>query len=334
MLCTKNEPAQGGATPEPAMPGRHLRVYVATQTLELCAADGQCLARYPVSTARRGCGEWRGSEQTPRGWHVVRAKIGAHAPLAAAFRARRPTGEIYRATPAQPGRDWILTRILWLSGREVGRNRLGPRDSMRRYIYIHGSPDDGPLADMPFGTVPASHGCVRMRNADVAALFDAVHSGMPVLIEPEQHNVRPSLANLRLEVGPWAQEAPALAALRRLVFVQEQGVPLALELDEHDPDAWHLLARSPSGSVVGCVRCVHDHIGRLAVRADWRGLGLGRALLQQAMRHVHGAGYASAVLAAQVQALAFYQQLGFVAEGPVFDDAGIAHQLMRGCDPC
>lgn len=133
---------------------------------------------YSVSTARKGAGELNGSLCTPRGRHIVRAKIGAAQPLNAVFVRRRPTGEVW--TPElherYPGRDWILTRILWLSGREPGRNRLGEVDTMRRYIYIHGCPD---IAEL--GT-PGSIGCVRMRNRDVAELFDLVPPYTPVEI--------------------------------------------------------------------------------------------------------------------------------------------------------
>ena len=131
-----------------------------------------------VSTAARGAGEEKDSFRTPRGAHVVRARIGAGAPLNTVFVGRRPTGEIY--TPAlgrtYPGRDWILTRILWLSGLEPGRNRLGDVDTMQRYIYIHGTPDEVTLG------VPGSHGCIRMRNRDVVALFDRVPAGTEVRI--------------------------------------------------------------------------------------------------------------------------------------------------------
>lgn len=156
---------------------REIHVDLAAQRLEL-RDSARVLLRAPVSTAANGAGERNGSNQTPRGWHVVRARIGAGAPAGTVFVGRRPTGEVW--TPAlaaaHPGRDWILTRILWLSGREVGRNRLGAVDTMRRYIYIHGTPDDAVL-----GT-PGSHGCVRMGNAAVIALFDAAPAGTPVLI--------------------------------------------------------------------------------------------------------------------------------------------------------
>jgi lipoprotein-anchoring transpeptidase ErfK/SrfK len=155
-----------------------LRISLAGQTLAL-ERGGRLLRAYAVSTSKHGAGEIRGSFMTPRGRHVVRAKIGAGAPLNAVFRGRRPTGEIYSSALARahPGRDWILTRILWLSGTEIGRNRLGPVDTMRRYIYIHGAPDSEPLG------VPGSIGCVRMANRDIVELFDLVATGTIVDID-------------------------------------------------------------------------------------------------------------------------------------------------------
>lgn len=134
---------------------------------------------YNVSTALNGVGETSGSGCTPRGLHVIRAKIGEQQPLNAVFVGRRFTGEIYSSllSDQYPKRDWILTRILWLSGKEPGRNRLGAVDSMQRYIYIHGTPDTEPMG------VPLSHGCIRMRNADVIELFDLVVVGTELLIE-------------------------------------------------------------------------------------------------------------------------------------------------------
>lgn len=155
-----------------------LHVDIARQTLDWVDDAGRLVRRYSVSTALRGAGEQRGSYRTPRGRHIVRARIGAGAPTNTVFVGRRPTGEIYSPELAArfPGRDWILTRILWLSGCEVGFNRLGDVDTMRRYVYIHGSPDS-----VPMGT-PGSIGCVRMRNADIVELFDAIPAGTPVLI--------------------------------------------------------------------------------------------------------------------------------------------------------
>ncbi|MBP9045946.1 MAG: L,D-transpeptidase [Moraxellaceae bacterium] len=157
---------------------RHLQVSIANQTLTLLE-DEQPVAHYLVSTALKGAGERSGSEQTPRGHHIIRAMIGADAPYGAVFRGRRPTGEVW--TPElherHPGRDWILSRILWLSGVETGRNRLGQCDTMRRYIYIHGTPDSEPMGE------PLSHGCIRMRNEDIIDLFDRVDAYTPVFIE-------------------------------------------------------------------------------------------------------------------------------------------------------
>ncbi|BBP04430.1 L,D-transpeptidase [Sulfuriferula plumbiphila] len=153
-------------------------ISIAGQTLDLLDDADQLVKRYRVSTAAKGAGEQSGSYRTPRGRHVVRAKIGAHLPPGSVFVGRRPTGEVWTPELAAqfPGRDWILTRILWLSGKEPGFNRLGNVDTMRRYIYIHGTPDDQPMG------VPGSHGCIRMSNADVADLFERIPVGTPVLI--------------------------------------------------------------------------------------------------------------------------------------------------------
>ncbi|KAB7627452.1 L,D-transpeptidase [Alkalilimnicola sp. S0819] len=157
--------------------GRWIEVDLGAQCLILREGEA-VLAEHAVSTAVNGPGEREGSGCTPRGWHRVRARIGAGLPAGTVFRARRPTGEVYDEALGreQPGRDWILTRILWLSGLEPGRNRLGDVDSMRRYIYIHGCPDTFPMGR------PLSKGCVRMRNAELIALFDRVPAGTPVYL--------------------------------------------------------------------------------------------------------------------------------------------------------
>lgn len=155
-----------------------IRVSIPDQTLTLADDQGRALRTYSVSTATNGAGERRGSHCTPRGRHIVRARIGAGAPMNTVFVGRRPTGEIWTEALAEryPDRDWILTRILWLSGCEVGFNRLGDVDTMRRYIYIHGTPDTMELGK------PGSIGCVRMRNSDLVELFDLVPAGTPVEI--------------------------------------------------------------------------------------------------------------------------------------------------------
>ncbi len=156
-----------------------IEVDVARQTLSVFAADDRLVMTSSIATARNGVGEAAGSERTPRGMHYIRAKIGAGEPSNSVFVARRPTGEIYSTAlrAAYPERDWILTRILWLCGCEAGRNRLGRVDTMRRYIYIHGCPDDDPMG------VPSSRGCIKMRNDDLVRLFDLVDAGTRVLIK-------------------------------------------------------------------------------------------------------------------------------------------------------
>ena len=156
---------------------KSIRISIADQLLELSEA-GKPLKRYRVSTAKNGVGEKNGSFCTPRGRHIIRAKIGAGAPVNTVFVKRRPTGEIYDAELASrfPGRDWMLTRLLWLSGCEPGFNRLGDVDTMRRYIYIHGSPDSAAMGK------PGSIGCVRMHNQDLLELFDLVAAATPVEI--------------------------------------------------------------------------------------------------------------------------------------------------------
>ena len=155
-----------------------IAISLPAQTLELFDAAGQLLKRYGVSTAANGAGERRGSYCTPRGRHIVRAKVGAGATANTVFVSRRPTGEMWtpELAAAHPDRDWILTRILWLSGCEPGINRCGDVDTMRRYIYIHGSPDPVPMGS------PGSIGCIRMRNADIVELFDLVPPYTPVEI--------------------------------------------------------------------------------------------------------------------------------------------------------
>ena len=146
------------------------------------SAEGDVvLHQFPVSTALNGAGETEDSFCTPRGQHRIAQKIGAGAPLFAVFKARVATGEIW--TPewdaGEPGRDWILSRILWLEGIEAGKNQGDPVDSHDRYIYIHGTNEEHKIG------MPASHGCIRMRNADVAALFDLVEVGTPVNIRED-----------------------------------------------------------------------------------------------------------------------------------------------------
>ncbi|MCI0505234.1 MAG: L,D-transpeptidase [Gammaproteobacteria bacterium] len=159
------------------MAQQQIIVSIADQRLQL-RKNGKVTIDVMIATAANGPGEVSGSECTPRGRHIVRAKIGGGCPIYTVFTGRRPTGEVYseQLRRTNPDRDWILSRIMWLSGQEVGKNRLGNVDSMRRYIYIHGSPDD------EIHGQPNSHGCVRMKNADVIRLYDAIDVGVSVLI--------------------------------------------------------------------------------------------------------------------------------------------------------
>ena len=153
-------------------------ISVEQQHLQLFNA-GQLLRAYAISTAKNGVGQENGSGCTPAGKHSIRAKVGAGSPMGAVFVGRRSTGEVFSTELADhyPNRDWILTRILWLTGREHGVNRCGSVDTLRRYIYIHGCPDTAAMG------APASHGCIRMRNVDVLDLFDRVNVGTTVQIE-------------------------------------------------------------------------------------------------------------------------------------------------------
>ncbi|SFX09880.1 L,D-transpeptidase [Marinospirillum alkaliphilum] len=155
-----------------------IRISLAQQHLWLEDASGKVLADYPVSTALAGAGEQEGSGATPRGWHRIRVCIGAGLNPRAVLRGRRPTGEIWTPELAAnfPDRDWILGRILWLCGEEKGFNRGGSVDTQRRYIYLHGTPDDQPMG------VPLSHGCIRLQPDAMVALFEQVTPGIKVLI--------------------------------------------------------------------------------------------------------------------------------------------------------
>ena len=156
---------------------RHIKINIASQQLCLLEGDTEIM-QVNISTAAKGVGETRESGCTPRGHHYIRTKIGQGSQRGAVFVGRRLNGEIYTAALARqyPDRDWILTRILWLCGSEPGKNRLGDCDTMQRYIYIHGTPDEMVLGQ------PGSHGCIRMNNDDIMHLFDLVDIGTSVEI--------------------------------------------------------------------------------------------------------------------------------------------------------
>jgi lipoprotein-anchoring transpeptidase ErfK/SrfK len=155
-------------------------LHISTQNQQLeIRINSKITKSYLISTAKNGIGETKGSECTPRGWHRIRAKIGTSQPLNSVFVGRRPTGEIYNIELVEdyPERDWILTRILWLDGLESGKNRYGNVHTASRYIYIHGCPDD------LINGKPESHGCIRMKNADILDLFNRISVGTKVFID-------------------------------------------------------------------------------------------------------------------------------------------------------
>ncbi len=160
-----------------------IEVCIIRQRLELLDGD-ELVAGYRVSTSRYGCGQRENSQCTPLGEHAVAEMVGDGAAPGTVFTGREPTGEVWSEAldRAEPGRDWILSRILWLEGKEPGFNQgsndEGSCDSHDRYIYIHGTSDLEPLG------VPLSHGCVRMNLNDVIDLYDRVVPGTPVRIFP------------------------------------------------------------------------------------------------------------------------------------------------------
>lgn len=153
-------------------------ISIRSQELVFIDINKNITKTYAIATAKNGAGELNGSNRTPRGRHIVRAKIGAGCAPDTVLIGRRPTGEIYspELKAKFPARDWILTRILWLSGCEVGFNRLGVVDTMRRYIYIHATP-----SEVPLGT-PCSHGCILLHNTEMIELFERVAVGTSVNI--------------------------------------------------------------------------------------------------------------------------------------------------------
>ncbi|KTD27747.1 L,D-transpeptidase [Tatlockia micdadei] len=151
----------------------------ARQQMLHCFENDKPCKSYPISTGKNGLGERYGSECTPRGWHRIYSKIGLNAAVNSVFISRKWTGEIYSPELAaqHPGRDWILSRILQLDGLEEGRNKGGDVDSLRRCIYIHGTPDTTDLGK------PGSRGCIRMRNSDLIELVNWVALDTKICIE-------------------------------------------------------------------------------------------------------------------------------------------------------
>ena len=142
--------------------------------------DGVRIAEYPVSTSKFGLGDRPGSNATPLGTLKVKKKIGGHVPSGGVFKSRSFTGEVIGVDA--PGRDPIVTRILWLEGLEPQN-----KNAYRRFIYIHGTPEERNI-----GT-PASYGCIRMRSRDVVALYETLGIGAKVIIEQRPFGPDPNL---------------------------------------------------------------------------------------------------------------------------------------------
>ena len=170
-------------------------ISVADQAMDVYLRN-QFLARYQVSTSQFGVGDYPGTRATPLGHLSIAQKIGDGAPLGMVFKDRKPTGEIL--TPNAPGRDPIVTRILWLKGLEAqNHNAFG------RYIYIHGTPVENQIGK------PASYGCIRMRSQDVVQLFTTVGVGTSVDVVADHLPVQP--ANIAQAVSA----APSMSSVRR-----------------------------------------------------------------------------------------------------------------------
>ncbi|WP_245589219.1 GNAT family N-acetyltransferase [Chitinimonas koreensis] len=301
---------------------RRIVVDLASQTLTLFDGDA-VLQRCRVSTGAAGAGEQMGSYRTPRGRHVIRARIGAGLPAGTVLVGRRPSRETWspEAHAAAPGRDWILSRILWLCGTQPYYNRFGAVDTMRRYVYLHGT---HALAELGR---PGSRGCIRLADADLLELFDRVEAGCEVVIV-EDAAAPPSSDELAIRRLP-ARLARDAFALRAEVFQRELGVPAEFERDAADADAHHLVGWDRWGRPVAAARLLPaGTLGRVAVRSDWRGRGAGAKLVAACLAEARALGWHELRLAAEANAVGFWRKQGFQPEGEPFVEAGIAHQRM------
>ncbi|WP_298622767.1 L,D-transpeptidase [uncultured Legionella sp.] len=155
-------------------------IFISTTKQEMnCFANDQLVFSYQVSTGKKGVGETKNSECTPRGWHRIYSILGLEHEVNSVLVGRKWTGELYTEHLASqfPERDWILTRIFQLDGLEPGRNKGGNVDTLERYIYIHGTPDSTQLG------IPGSHGCIRMNNMEIIDLATWVTSDTLVYIQ-------------------------------------------------------------------------------------------------------------------------------------------------------
>ncbi len=156
---------------------KYMYVSIKHQKLYLIENDST-VKKYPISTALKGVGNKLHSLKTPPGLHTIKRKLGDNVPYAGILEAREYNGKIAKVLTdkQKAGGDYVTTRILWLEGEEPGINKGRNIDSYNRYIYIHGTPEEGLIGQ------PASHGCIRMKNSDVMELYDLIEEGTPILI--------------------------------------------------------------------------------------------------------------------------------------------------------
>ena len=156
---------------------KYIYVSVKYQRLYLIVNDST-IKKYAISTAKKGIGCIANSNKTPSGLHTIKRKIGDNVPLGGILESRMYTGRVAKILTKKKNakKDYVTTRVMWLTGEEPGLNKGRNRDSYNRYIYIHGTPEEGFIGE------PASHGCIRMKNKDVIELYDVVDEGTPILI--------------------------------------------------------------------------------------------------------------------------------------------------------
>lgn len=280
---------------------------------------------FSVSTSKNGLGEKINSYKTPRGLMQIRAKIGEGAHPLAVFKRRRRSGEICNSEVfqnSQAGKDWILGRILWLSGLEPFYNRSGEVDTMRRFIYIHGTPEATDI------NKPGSIGCVRMFGDELISLFNLVQPHTQIYIRENSANFFDVIC------GHWQNIGKMCSQVRTEVFVNEQNVPPEIEYDSFDnlPQTIHILILNRQGQAVAAGRLTFNQsiakLGRMAVLKPYRKLKLGRELIKKAINIATNKKCQEIYLHSQKYAVGFYQKSGFNVVGEEFVEADIVHQKM------
>jgi hypothetical protein len=287
----------------------YILIDIQTQTLVLYTPEP---LTFSISTSARGVGEEQGSFKTPQGKHRIQAKIGAGLPEGAVLVGRRFTGEIYTAHLAQqyPERDWILSRILWLSGTQPGVNRFGRVDTMQRYIYIHGCPDSAPMG------APHSMGCIRMRNQDVITLFDQVEAGTEVLIIKDNRQASITFTPIIRELS--AQHALSLLDLSLPCYTAEAAIV--------STGAYFYIGWNPWGEIIACARLNQEGIMDKVCLQHSRFL---LPLLSAIMARAKQLGWFEIRVMVQIEKVADFQACQFTPVGDVFVQENQPYQQCR-----